>query len=72
MATTTSITEQIAALRTALADSKLEVTIGDATVRYKSNTELIAALEKLESIANVASTGHTGSKSRAVAGRRFI
>ena len=58
MATTTSITEQIAALRTALADSKLEVTIGDATVRYKSNTELIAALEKLESIANVASTGH--------------
>lgn len=72
MSTTTSITEKIAALRTALADSKLEVTIGDATVRYKSNTELIVALEKLESIANVASTGKTGSKSRAVAGRRFI
>ncbi len=72
MSTTTSITEKIAALRTALADSKLEVTIGDATVRYKSNTELIVALEKLESIANVASTGKTGSKSRAVAGSRFI
>ena len=72
MATTTSIYDQISALRTALADSKLEVTIGDATVRYKSNTELIAALEKLESIANVASTGQTGRKSRAVAGSRFI
>jgi len=72
MSTTTSITEKIAALRTALADSKLEVTIGDATVRYKSNAELIVALEKLESIANVASTGKTGSKSRAVAGSRFI
>ena len=72
MATTTSITEQIAALRTALADSKLEVTIGDATVRYKSNTELIAALEKLEATAKISSTGQSGGRSRAVAGRGFI
>lgn len=72
MSTTTSISDQIAALRTALADSKLEVTIGDATVRYKSNADIIAAIAKLESMQNVTSTGKTGSKSRAVAGSRFI
>ena len=68
----TNIQLQIQALRDALADNRLEVSIGDSTVKYKSNTDIIKALEKLESIASAAATGNSGRRQRAVAGSRYI
>jgi len=67
-----TIREQISALRSALADNRLEVTIGDSTVKYKSNADIIKALEKLESTATLQTTGKTGRSQRAVAGSRFL
>lgn len=67
-----SIQTHIAALRSALADSKLEVTIGDATVKYKSNADIIKALEKLEASYAISQNGESGSRHRAVAGSRYI
>ncbi len=67
-----TIREQISALRAALADNRLEVSIGDSTVKYKSNADIIKALEKLESTATLQTTGKTGRRQRAVAGSRFL
>ena len=66
------IRAQIEALRDALADNRLEVTIGDSTIKYKSNGDIIKALEKLEGVAAVESKGQTGRRNRAVAGGRYI
>ena len=70
--TTMTIQEQIAALRAALADNRLEVTIGDARVRYRSVGEILAAMEKLEAVAAIETKGASGSRNRAVSGRRFL
>lgn len=69
---TMTIQEQIAVLRAALADKRLEVTIGDARVRYRSVGEILAAMNKLEAVAAIEATGSAGSRKRAVAGRRFL
>lgn len=64
--------DQILALRAALADNRLEVTIGDSMVKYKTNGDILKALEKLEGIAAVEVKGQSGRRSRAIAGSRFL
>jgi hypothetical protein len=63
--------DNLRALREALAKGVYEVTIGSQTVKYKSSADLMTAIRYYEGlVAN--EKGYAGRTVQAVAGRRFL
>ena len=62
----------VAKLRQAMASNVTEVTIGTQTVKYRSVSELMAALKYYENLLAQENYGGIGRSVQAIAGRRFI